>query len=1115
MAIGTFKLITRIDNSKAKGDAKEFDKIVDDAAKKAADSGKDTVVDIDVKKAKKEIETLEKEIDKYEAKLSKLESGKLADYNAERAATTASTKEMMSKTTTPEQKAAVQQMHDQQMEGIDKKYAKVLAEADEYGSILNKNDERIKELKADLDRAAESERHIGDNVDNTATSTSKQKAFFDGLVASMRKAPPLTQQLKNGGNAFTNAIIKGAYIIDTPMRKLQAGFETAKAKLPELWANIRSGAENAKNHFALMGQKLKQAFHDPKGTLQNLVASAKAKLPGIATGLNAGLGKAVAGAKYLAAGGIKAVGRGLLSAARGAGGLALKLGGAAVAGAGKLALKIGSGVVNGLKKATTGAIKLGKHLGSKLSNGLKSAVTRLKDMGKQTASLRKKFTKIGIALLGMRGAMGALRQIISSVLSNNEQLQNQLTAVKGVFGQALAPAMNILVQGLSQMVSFADKLYQIFTGTSLVAKYNAQQTKKQADAAADAAESAKEANDAQLGSFDVANKFSDSNSNSSSSSDDTAKLFEATNINSWLQSIIDQMKNGDWKGVGESIANGINDAVAKINWSSVQQKVNTFCSDLGESVNGFVGALDWGAVGNTVGEGINTITNGINTLVDKIKWESVGSGLATGMNGIVEKIDGEGLGKTLSANLKIITDTLYGFFNGDGKNEGFNFTNFGTKIGETVNGWFNNIDWSKAGSNITSAISGLGDTLAGAADQIDWGGIKQSIEDFFAGMDWSTAVSKMMSGLGKALGGIASVIAGLICDAFGNIKNYFDDQIDAAGGNVIEGVFNGIVNWLKDVGTWLYNNVFMPFIDGFKSTFSIHSPSKDATLLEMGSNIIEGIFNGIINWLKDIKQWFEDNVFNKITDAWDGMKELTLSIAGNVKESFNKLKDKWDSVKEKGKNALATIKGKAAESFTKAKKKWEAIKSKKPLATIKGKLTDGFKKAKSKWDALKSKKPLSTVKGKLHSTFTSAKSNWDGIKSKAVEVTTSLKDGITSAISGILTSLCNMVNKVIGVLNKIPGISISTITPPKLAKGAVVNNPGRGTTVTVGEAGPEGVIPLNDTVLSKIAAMIAEHGSGGVNQIVVPVYLSGREISRETIQINKQMAFETNKGGAY
>lgn len=927
MAIGTFKLITRIDNSKAKTDAKEFEKIVDTSAKKAADSGKDTVVDIDIKKAKKEIESLEKEIDRYEAKLAKLESGKLDSYDAERDSILASTKDMMSRTSTPEQRIAVQKINDLQMQKVDEKYSNVLAEAKQYSSIIDNNKAKIRELKASIDRVTQAESQLNNKAKDSAMSTLKHKSLFNGLSAAMRKAAPFAHQL----------------------------------------------------------------------------------------------------ASY----------------------------------AGKTAQKIGTGVVGGLKKATVSAGKLAKHLGKRLVNGLKSALTRLKDMSKQTSRLRKKFTKIGFALLGMRGAMGALKQIVSSVLNNNEKLQNQLTAVKGVLGQALAPAMNVLVQGLAQMVSFADKLYQIFTGTSLVAKYNAQQTKKQADAAADAADSAKKAEEAQLASFDVANKLNDNNSNSSSSSSgDTASLFEATNINSWLQSIIDQMKAGNWESVGGAIASGINSSLKKIDWSNIQTKVNNFCTNIGKAVNGFVDMLDWDAVGNAAGQAINTITNGINSLVHTIEWDSVGAGMATGLNGLVNSIDGEALGKTLSAKLKIITDTLYGFFNGDGKNDGFNFANFGTKIGDTVNGWFDNIDWAKAGSNITSAISGLGDTIAGAADKIDWTGIKKSIEDFFSDMDWSTATSKLVSGLGKALGGLSSVLAGLICDAFGNIKNYFDNQIDKAGGDIIEGIFNGIVNWLKNVGTWIYDNILQPFISGFRSAFDIHSPTKNATLVGFGSDIIEGIFNGIIDWLKNVKSWLKKNVFDKITKAWDGMNDLTLTIKGKIGEGWSNAKNQWESISSKGKSALATL------------------------------------------------------KGSTHSSFTTAKKNWDSIKNKAFTVTAKLADGITSGVRKILNSLCNMINKIIRTLNKLPGVKISPIKPPKLAKGGIANTPGRGTTVTVGEAGREAILPLDNNTgwMDSLADKLAQRINANTQMITSIINLDGETLAKKISQVNNRRNVRMNGG---
>ena len=763
-----------------------------------------------------------------------------------------------------------------------------------------------------------------------------------------------------------------------------------------------------------------------------------------------------------------------------------------------------------------------KKIVSDFSTKAKKFAATLKSSLKPAETMRKKFTKIGLALLGARSAFMLFKQVVSSAMENNEKLQTQLNAAKGVLGEAISPLINALVSMLSKAVTFADAIYQAFTGTSLVAKYNAKQAEKTASATEDAAKAAKEYKN-QMASFDVANKLSDNSSSSSSSggssSGEGGAIFETSSLDSWMNQIIEKFKAGDWGSIGRTIAGTINSALDDINWSGIQTKVKTFCKDLSDAVNGFIDELDWGKVGNNVGEAINTVTMGINTLVDNIDWDGLGAGFADGMNHLVDSVDTDELGKTLSAKIKIITDTLYGFFNGDEKKgtSGFDFKNFGGKIADTVNSWFNNIDWGKIASNMSDSISGAFKTVTGFIKNLDTDAIIDDIVDFVKNIDWEGIANSAFEALGAAVGKvfkIAQKLGEIFNDAFSNIASYFDDSIDEAGGNVIEGIFNGIVNWLKNVGEWMKEHILDPFINGFKEAFDIHSPSKNQDIIDLGKNLIEGAFNGIVDWLKDIKKWFQDNVFSKITEAWDGLKELTVSIGGNVLPTFDDLKDKWDSIKEKGKTAMATIKGEIHNKFKNLKTKWDSIKNKTNWKTIKGSVHNKFKNLKSKWDSIKNKTNWKTVKGSIAKSFSKAKKSWDGIKSKAETVTTKLKDGITSGIQKILNGLVNMVNKVIKVLNKLPNIEIPLITAPKLARGGIVNNPGRGVTATVGEAGTEAILPLENNTgwMDLLAERIANriNANGEVLQTIIT--LDGETIAKKISQVNGRRNIRMNGG---
>lgn len=120
-------------------------------------------------------------------------------------------------------------------------------------------------------------------------------------------------------------------------------------------------------------------------------------------------------------------------------------------------------------------------------------------------------------------------------------------------------------------------------------------------------------------------------------------------------------------------------------------------------------------------------------------------------------------------------------------------------------------------------------------------------------------------------------------------------------------------------------------------------------------------------------------------------------------------------------------------------------------------------------------------------------------------------NGVLSTIERNINNFIRLLNAAIGLINKIPGVSITKVTElsiPRLAKGGIVNNPGRGVPVIAGEAGAEAVLPLeNNTGWMDI---LAEKINGGASRIVIPIYLNGRKIAEEVIDLTKQRNFATN-----
>lgn len=499
-----------------------------------------------------------------------------------------------------------------------------------------------------------------------------------------------------------------------------------------------------------------------------------------------------------------------------------------------------------LKKATNSVIKgtgkLVKTVSKSLVNGIKKAVSKFKNMGNSVESVRKKTLKIGLALIGMRGALGMLRKAVSSALSDNEELQNQLTAIKGMMGQALAPAIQVLLNGLSQLITFADKLYQVFAKTSLIAKYNAKQTEKTAKSTKKASKSAKEYN-RQMASFDVANTLSDNGSSDKASdeAEEIANLFKPAKMKKWMQDIIKAFKKGNWKEVGSTIAKSINNALAKINWKSIQNKVKNFTTALGEAMNGFVGFLDWNLLGKTFANALNTITTAITNFVDTVDWDTLGGKIATSLSSLVATLNPKDFGKSLTSGLKILTELLYGFFNGKEGKSGFDFAKFGEKVGNIISSALKNIPWDKVAKNAASAINGLftflNSTIAKLKDKDLHIGqnIAEKLLTFLSEVDWGE--------IGEFINNAITGMCNAISDFFKRL-----DENDDAYNTVVDGIeqfFKGLK--LKEIIIALGEMILNV------SKFS----------LKFTSNATKDTWNALSKWIKDISANFDFEFWDK------------------------------------------------------------------------------------------------------------------------------------------------------------------------------------------------------------------------------------------------------------
>ena len=480
-----------------------------------------------------------------------------------------------------------------------------------------------------------------------------------------------------------------------------------------------------------------------------------------------------------------------------------------------------------------------------------------------------------------------LSQYSTQTNADLSALKSSLTQLKNSFATAFAPILTVVTPALTKLIgylstaiTYVGKFIAAMTG----AKTFTQAKAVQEDYAASLGKTGKAAKDAQkqLAGFDELNVLSKDSSDSggSAGSVDPSEMFEEVPIESsitdFIGSLKDAFKNGDYAGIGEIIGNGINTAVQKVNdfirWDNVGSKITAGIKGVAQGFNALVDTVDWKLIGDTCAQGFNTAINTIFLVLTEFDWPGLAAGLAQYLNGIVSGIDWGKLGTTLSTGLSRAIATLRSAITT------FDWASLGKGIADAID----NIDWVGLLSDLAGGISDILkaalDLLIGFAENLDWGKLGRDLWNGLIGIitniDWGGIISKAFRLLGAALGGCVSLIVEFCKElweslkaGFESTKSYFNKYIEEAGGNVVQGIWNGIVNALKNVGNWIVENIWNPFIEGFKNAFGIHSPSTK--MAEMGNYIVEGLLNGI------------KNVWHTITDffsgALDGIKNRMIS----------------------------------------------------------------------------------------------------------------------------------------------------------------------------------------------------------------------------------------------
>lgn len=553
-------------------------------------------------------------------------------------------------------------------------------------------------------------------------------------------------------------------------------------------------------------------------------------------------------------------------------------------------------------------------------------------------------------------------------------------------------------------------------------------------------------------------------------------------------------------GISKSIKN-----MSKIDLKNVTKRID----NIGKSINGVIKkVVKWGlaifgirAAYNLIRQSVSTISEYNEGLGNQIKLMkntiatalepvikyliSLVYTLFSFINSIIKSLTGKDLFATAAKNMKSgagsakeINRQLAGFDEMDvlsknsssGAGGGFNTKGFvkeNTKLLKILNNFkkmFKEGDWAGIGRYISDGIvSGL-NGLVEKIKSINWKGIGTGISDFLNNINYSGILVNLARVFGEAIMGFQEM--------FLNIK----------WGNIFKKFSKGLSDAIYKIDD---------YIRSIKWKEIANKVSEIVTSIEwgeLGSSILTTIWDAMSGLLTLILGLDWDQIARTVSDSF---KTWIDTILKKFKET------NWEEAGEKIANDIANF----IENFD-----WIGVGKKILEAVIRG------------MTAIEE-----VIVGEINGLTTRIMDKL-GLDEKAQEVgkniSTNIAKGISSVLPNVATGIASLPakvgssigNKAANAIKKIFGAKGMIYTPPKLALGGIINQPGTGVPIGSaygGERGMEGVIPLTD---SQQMALLGEAIGRYINVNLTNVTeLDGRTIARKVEQINNNNNFVLNR----
>lgn len=384
---------------------------------------------------------------------------------------------------------------------------------------------------------------------------------------------------------------------------------------------------------------------------------------------------------------------------------------------------------------------------------------------------------------------------------------------------------------------------------------------------------------------------------------------------------------------------------------------------------------------------------------------------------------------------------------------------------------------------LSDSSSGGGDSGGGASG----GAGTPNIFDQFSDLTLPPWIEKLLEYKDLITAAIAGITAALVAMKLFGLDPILSLGIGAMVGGLIYAL-KKLIDYLKEPSWENFGGIIQGiglFVVGLGLAFlGLPGIIVGVAILIVGTVIkywdkIKEFLDKGINWLDSKRDYIYDNFGILVGAIYDLFVGFLKGIVDGLDSMFKSWKYQFDEIIKLVKNVFA---GKWKEA-------WQNIKN------IAVEQIAGF--AKAMWAQCK------PIIDKFREIGTKIGEAFGG----------SLKGIINTVLSWIENQLnkpINAINSLLNKINDIPGVSISRLTTiklPRLAKGGIINQPGRGVAIG-GESGMEGVIPLTDSQQMRLLGETI--GRYITVQLTNINSMNGRVISKELKKIDNETSFMKN-----